>query len=116
MEKYGKEIPKEGLRWLHNELSCLSSKGMQWVLPSLLRYCVQVNDTYDGLETEFLIYHFSPELKYQKDAIRQLSELTKNQISCLADFIEWCKCHEHWSSYCDEELQRAAVFLGNINA
>lgn len=116
MEQYGEIIPKEGLRWLHNELSCISSKGMLWVLPSLLRHCVQSNDTYDGLETEFLIYHLSPDLKYQKDASKQLSSLSKAQLSCLENFIGWCKNHEHWSNYCSEEIERAAKFLASFNS
>ena len=116
MEKYSEQIPKEGLSWLHNELSCLSSKGLLWVLPSLLRYCVQTNDTYDGLETEFLIYHLSPDLKYQKDTIKQLSLFSNEQIGCLKMFIGWCKNHEHWSEYCSEEISRAIMFLEGVNA
>lgn len=77
---------------------------------------MESNDTYNGLETEFLIYHLSPDLKYQKDIIRQLSAFNKAQIGCLLNFIAWCKHHEHWSNYCGEELERAAEFLTCINA
>lgn len=116
MEKYGDKIPKEGLRWLHNELSCLSSKGMRWVLPSLLRYCVKTNDTYDGMETEFLIYHLSPDLKYQKDVVAQLSPLSDSQVHCLKSFIDWCEEHEHWGAYCSEEVAHAADFLASLRS
>jgi len=116
MEQYDEAIPKEGLRWLHNELSCLSAKGMQWVLPSLLKYCVSTNGVSDGSETEFLIYHLSPKLEYQKDTIQQLSKLSKIQLDCLESFIKWCKNDEHWSRYCGNEIEHASNFLASVNA
>jgi len=117
MEKYPvSELPKAALRYIHDELSCLSAKGWAWVLPSYLRYCVKSNSTYDGVETEFLIYNLSPELKYQKETLNRLSALNKKQILCLFHFIEWCEKHEHWSSYCPEEILRAKQFLLSVKA
>lgn len=100
MEQYGDRIPRRGLRWLNDELSCLSSKGMLWVLSSLLRHCVASNDTYDGVETEFLIYHLSRDVKYQRDLIKQLSALSNTRTNCLAIFIECCCVQERWPVYC----------------
>ncbi len=117
MEKYpNQELPKNALRWLHNEWSCLSAKGWAWVLPSFLRYCVISNETSDGSETEFLIYSLAPELKYEKDTINRLTELNKEQISCLIHFIEWFEAQEEWANYCPEEMLRAKRFLLNVNA
>ena len=117
MERYpGTELPKEALRYLHNELSCLSAKGWAWVLPSYLRYCVTADETYDGMETEFLIYNLSPDLKFQKETMQRLSLLNREQITCLIHFIEWCEEHEHWSNYCPKEIIRAKHFLLSINA
>ena len=112
LETYSKpELPKEALRYLHNEMGCLSAKGWRWVLPSYLRYCVGVNDTYDGLETEYLIYTLGPDLKYQKETFEHLSELTGPQIDCLIHFLGWCSAHPHWSDYCPKDIQRAIAFM-----
>jgi hypothetical protein len=112
LEEYpGQELPRKALRYLHTEMGCLSAKGWSWVFPSLLRYCVGVDDTYDGIETEFLIYSLGPDLKFQKDVMEHLSELNGPQISCLIHFLDWCGNHPHWSEYCPEEIERAKGFM-----
>lgn len=115
MDSYNEmELPPQALRYLHTELSCLSAVGFQWVFPSYLRYCVSdVAILYreDHLETEFLIYHLSPELKFQSDLIRKLSILESNQINCLISFIEWCQGCEWWAEYCPDNLSKAHDFL-----
>ena len=115
-EKYDIEISRQGLRWFHNELSLFSGKGLVWVLTSLLRYCVSVDDTYDGAETEFLIYHLSPAKEYENDTISQLEAFSRDQIGCLMSFISWCKAHQYWKDYCLEDIEKAECFLKKINA
>jgi hypothetical protein len=66
-------LPPEAIRYLHQELSCLSAKGMLWVLPSYLKYCLSDAGRYSGMETEFLIYNFHTDLKYQKDTLKRFS-------------------------------------------
>lgn len=92
----GKELPPEGIREIHQEMSCLSAQGWRWALPSYLRYCLTEEAGYDQLEIEFLIYNLAPELKYQLETKRRLSALSQDQILCLINFLEWCKVHEHW--------------------
>ncbi len=112
LEEYpGQELPKEGLRYLHTETSCLSPMGWAWYFPSLLRYCVGVNDTYDGIETEFLIYGLCPSPKFEHETRKHLSALNESQISCLIHFLEWCKGHPYWSEYCPEDIERAIEFM-----
>ena len=114
--KYDMEISTEGLRWFHNELSLFSGKGLVWVLTSLLRYCVSVDDTYDGVETEYLIYHLSPAKEYESNTISQLDAFSRDQIDCLISFICWCKNHQYWKDYCLEDIEKAEHFLKKINA
>lgn len=112
LEAYSKmELPKEVLRYLHNEMGCLSAKGWRWILPSCLRYCVSVDDTCDNLETEFLIYNPGPDLKFQKETMERLSDLNDLQVQCLIHFLEWCSVHPHWSEYCQEDIQRGLAFM-----
>jgi len=115
MEAYSKpNLPDEAIRHLYNELSCLSSKGWRWVFPSYLRHCITKTSSYDDVETEFLIYALSPDLKYQKETIQKLSTFTKPQLMCLVHFLEWCGCHEHWSEYCPEEIEKGIRFLNSV--
>ncbi|MCG7981849.1 MAG: hypothetical protein JAY90_03750 [Candidatus Thiodiazotropha lotti] len=112
LEEYsGQELSRQALRYVHSEMGCLSAKGWSWVLPSLLRYCVGVDDTYDGVETEYLIYSLGPELKYQKEVLEHLSELNGPQVSCLIHFLEWCCDHPYWSGYCSGDIERAIGFM-----
>ncbi len=112
LEAYSEpELPNEALRYLHNEMGCLSAKAWRWVFPSYLRYCVDVDDTYDGVETEYLIYNFSPELRHQTETYKQLSEFNQAQIDCLIHFLEWCSVHPHWSEYCKEDIENAIGFI-----
>lgn len=108
------ELPEEALRSLCNELSCLSGAGWRWMLPSYLNHCVSKTTSCDDPVTEFLIYNLAPELQHQKDTIKRLSCLNARQLKCLEHFLEWCTKHEHWSSYCPEEIQRGLCFLRTL--
>jgi hypothetical protein len=92
----------------------LSAKGWRWILPSYLRHCLNVDSTYDDMETEFLIYNLRPDLKYQKDTMSRLSLLNRRQIECLILFLEWCSSHSHWSTYCPDDITQAIAFMRTI--
>ena len=115
MEKYtGSQLPEEAIRWIADEMSCLSAKGWRWVLPSYLKWCVGVDDTCDGRPTEFLIYNLAPKLEHRKGTTQRMSELNGEQIGCLLHFVEWCASHEYWSDYCSEEISLAHDYLRSI--
>lgn len=46
------------VRYLHQEMPCLSAVGWAWALPHYLRYCLTPEAEYNKMETEFLIYNF----------------------------------------------------------
>ena len=110
------EIPPEAIRWIHQEMSCLSADGWRWVLPSYLRYCLTDVAQYNRDETEFLIYNLSPDKEYEADTLERLSKLDQNQISCLIDFLKWCQSQEFWAEYYLDEIKRGIEFLKNIEA
>ncbi len=111
LEKYSEpSLPNEAIRYLYDEMSCLSADGWRWVLPSYLKRCI-TQDLYDPIETEFLIYNLAPEEKYQAESRQRLSALSQEQLECLIHFIEWCKDHPHWSEYCSKEIRAAFEFL-----
>ncbi|WP_097459230.1 DUF6714 family protein [Mangrovitalea sediminis] len=112
----GKELPPEGIREIHQEMSCLSAKGWRWVLPSYLRYSLAEDASYDKTETEFLIYNLSPGLKYQLETKQRLAALNEEQLLCLIHFLEWCQEHEHWGQYCAEEISAGIAFLSTLRA
>ena len=114
LEKYeGKTIPAEGIRYLYNEMSCLSSKGWLWAMPSYLTHCLTTEPTYSSTETEFLIYNLGPDEKYKEETKKRLGLFKPRQIQCLIHFLEWCLSNEHWSEYCPEDIERAIRFLSN---
>lgn len=110
----GRELSPEGIRCIHHEMSCLSSAGWRWALPSYLRYSITQEAVYHQTETEFLIYNLRPELKYQVETLKRLSALNSMQIKCLIHFLEWCQEHEHWGNYCSEDIPPGIAFLSTI--
>jgi hypothetical protein len=114
LEQYqGKTLPDEAIRYLHNEWSCLSAAATRWVLPSYLVRCL-TQDTYDPLETEFLIYTLAPEAKYELETTQRLSKLSHQQIGVLRNFMAWCREHPHWSTYCPTEVARGSEFIERL--
>ena len=109
----GPELPAEGLRHIHQDMSCLSAKAWRWVLPSYLKHCLSANDVLRD-ETEFLLYNLGPEPKFQEETIERLALLNVQQIDCLIHFLEWCAAHPYWSRYCDDDIARAATFLRTL--
>jgi hypothetical protein len=111
LEKYSEPtLPDEAVRYLNDEWSCLSPKGMRWVLPSYLRYCI-LTETKDGIETEMLVYSLGPALEHQAEERARLRGLTTAEVECLLHFLEWCSVHPEWSTYCPDAIARARAFV-----
>jgi hypothetical protein len=113
-EYTGPLLPPKAFRILYSEMSCLSPEGWRWVLPSYLPFCLRQDPTLDPVETEFLIYNFSPSAEDESTARTELSLLTPQQVQCLLHFLHWCEAHEHWSEYCAEDITRGLAFLGSL--
>ncbi len=110
------ELPMEGIRDIHQEMSCLSAEGWRWALPSYLRFCFTKEAVENGMETEYLIYNLSPAAKHEAETTERLSALSDDQISCLKHFLEWCKEHEYWAEYCPSEIEAGIEFVSKIRA
>ena len=112
LEPYGEpELPPQALRAIYNEMSSLSAEGWRWALPSYLKHCLAVTNTYDDSETEFLIYNLGPALQFQAETLQRLAALNRKQIDCLIHFLEWCSEHEHWGEYCSGNIEQALSFM-----
>ncbi len=109
-----KELPVEAIRYIHQEMPCLSALGWRWVLPSYLRHCLTQEPDHDYGETSFLIYNLAPEPKYEAETRERLSALSTDQINCLLHFVEWCKEHPYWSDFCPNEIALAYEFLQSL--
>lgn len=111
-------FPEEELRTIYDELSCLSSEGLLWVMPAYLKYIIGTEASLesDEVEIEFFIYNFSPELKYQKETISRLGSLSKSQLSFISKVFEWLSSFTYWREWHGEDLERAKLFLNNIDA
>lgn len=84
----GAKIPKDGVQYIHAELSNLSASGMAWVLPSLLRQAVLSEQRFDTLH-EFLIYDLEFDENRIEDIKYRYSQLNIEQIKCLACVLEY---------------------------
>ena len=113
-EYEGSELPPKAIRWIYQEMSCLSADGWRWVLPSYLRYCLTQEASSSDIETEFLIYNLGPSERFKDETLNRLSMFNSDQIKCLIGFLLWCKNQEHWAIYCPEDIDRAIDFLGQI--
>lgn len=114
----GKVLPNEGIKVIHQEMSSLSAKGWRWVLPSYLKYCVESasEPSFSNTEIEFLIYNFSPEKKFESEALERVSELSKSQLLCIRNVFIWLKSHEQWDSYFGHDIDKATHFLSQLAA
>lgn len=110
----GRPIGGEEIRQLHQELSHLSAKSWQWLLPHYLRYCATPEAEYNKFETEFLIYSLSPLERFEGDANNRLKFITDSQIQTLLNLLRCFSTDEYWGKYCPAELQRGISFLKKV--
>ncbi len=106
----GPLLPREALRGLHSDMSCLTPAGWRWALPSFLRHCL-TGPHDDDLETEYMIYFLGGVDASQPDAREQLALFDQSQIDCVLRVLEWCSATPQWSEYCAVEIERAIAFM-----
>ena len=106
----GPILPREALRGLHDDMSCLTAAGWRWAVPSFLRHCLS-GPHIDDIETEFMIYFLGGVEASEPDIAARLASFDDAQISCLCHVLEWCTTHPHWSDYCADNVARALMFL-----
>jgi hypothetical protein len=110
----GQPVSGAAIRLVHQELSHLSPSAWAWILPHYLRFCLSDEGREDRISTEFLIYNLAPELKFQADTAKRLSLLTKDQIRCLIDFLDWCLSQDYWKEFFAADISRATGFLRTL--
>jgi hypothetical protein len=114
-EHRGQPIDGEIIRYMHQEMSCLSAAGWAWALPHYLPFCLTPEAEYNQMETEFLIYGLGPRDEHKTEAKERLSALSDPQIDCLKSFLGWLSVHPKWSEYCPEDISRAERFLDELS-
>ncbi|MDM5178635.1 hypothetical protein PO883_15660 [Massilia sp. DJPM01] len=112
----GKPVGAAVIWVLHRELSSLSAKGWAWALPHYLPFCLSPEAQDKRTETEFLLYSLAPVEKFEAETRVRLSALNGPQVTCLVHFVEWCKAHPHWGTYCPSEIEDALNFLKRMQA
>jgi hypothetical protein len=115
-ERRGQRVDGAIIRYMHQEMSCLSAKGWAWALPHYLPFCFTPEAEYNQMETEFLIYSLGPSDEYKNDTKVRLSALTPEQVRCLVHFLEWLNVHPRWSEYCPDDISRALAFVRELGA
>lgn len=110
-ERRNQHVDGAMIRYMHQEMCCLSSKGWAWALPHYLPFCLTPEAEYNQMETEFLIYNLGPSEEHRDEQRIRLSALTRPQIRCLALFLDWLGMHPKWSEYCPEDIERALQFV-----
>jgi hypothetical protein len=114
----GPILPRDALRGLKSEMSCLTTAGWRWALPSFLRNCLsdETISPIDDDETEFMIYFLGGVETSQSDATAALRPLSDAQISCIVHVLEWCGANPQWSEYCGGDIERAIRFLRYLHS
>ena len=115
LEEYrGKSVTVELIKAIHQELHNLSAEAWGWILPYYLRFCMSEDGLQSGIELEYLIYKFDPKQEFREETIEKFSLLTKKQIKCLIDIVQWCMNDEYWYEYFPDNLQGAMRFLQSV--
>lgn len=114
-ERRGHIVDGPVIRYMHQEMSCLSAKGWAWALPHYLPYCLTPEAEYNEMETEFLIYNFGCSDKYKDNMRTQLSCLTMRQLQCLILFNDdvWLWQETGKAVFDAESLRGAPSILGS---
>jgi hypothetical protein len=110
----GKSIGGETIRLVHQEMSQLSAKAWQWILPFYIKYCLTDKGEYSRMETEFLIYSLSPAQKFELETSERLSLLTFDQINVVICFFELCLKQDHWRDLFSDDIDQAINYLKKI--
>ncbi|MFZ6721720.1 DUF6714 family protein [Undibacterium sp. Ji49W] len=113
-ENRDKEITGKLIRYLHMELSCLSSASWRWILPHYLKFSLTPEAVRNTFETQSIIFNLGPDPAFQADTKVRLSSLNQKQITCLVHFLEWLKNHTHWNEYCPEDIDGALKFMRSL--
>lgn len=82
------QIPMDGVRYLHTELSNLSNEGMIWLLPNLLRKAVSCNDSFDTI-TDSFICDLESVAEGDCQARSRYSWLSNEQLQCVEAVLEF---------------------------
>lgn len=82
------KLPRDGVRYLHDELGNLSAYGIQWLMPSLLRAILRCEDKYDSL-MDCLIYDLEGYDKRAENICERYRLFTQSQFECLAAILEF---------------------------
>ena len=99
-------LPQDGIIYLHNELSNLSAKGMQWFLPSIIRATINCTDRYDTL-TDCLIYDLEAYDSRMENINTRYGSFSEIQIQCLESTLEFIsEQHGHHISLALQTLER----------
>ena len=107
-------LPREALREIFCEMSCLSAAAWRWALPSYLKHCLTMEDPWGDDETEFLIFNLGPDPEYQADTIVRLACLDAGQVACLIHFLAWCRAHPYWGEIWQDDIDRALEFMRGL--
>lgn len=107
----GKPITSAIFRLVHQDLRCLSEKGLRWILPYYLGYCISTEGQQSRMETEFFVYTLSPMVEYRNEALQRFAFLNRSQIQCLCHFLDWCTNHPYWGEYFPDDLKNAREFI-----
>lgn len=98
-------LPKDGVIYLHSELSSLSAKGMQWLLPSLIRAAINCTDKYDSL-ADCLIYDLETYDSRMKNINARYGSLSETQIQRLESTLDFIsEQHGHHISLALQTLE-----------
>ena len=99
------------IRSVHQEMTRLSPRAWQWLLPHYLRFCMTSEAERSRMEMEFLIYNLRPSAEFRDATLERMSLLTEGQVACLIDFLRWCQNSPFWMEYCPEDIAKAVNFL-----
>lgn len=109
-------LSETAIRKIVGELTCLSAQGWRWILPTYLLGCLEnAGGRFDDA-IEFLIYNLAPMQEHEAETRERLSRLDSGQIECLIHFMEWCAAHDHWGTYCPDEIALGLAFLPTVTA
>ena len=115
-ERRGQQVDGSMIRYMHQEMGCLSAEGWAWALPHYLPFCFTAEAEYNRMETEFLIYNLAPTEEFKAEQMTRMSALDAEQIRGLLAFLEWLQSQPRWSEYCPDELAKALKFVRELAA